>query len=87
MNKELYQQAYETYRQNNIAELRERAAQAYKLSSFEAWQRYFVLWEFAMQLSSGLSEKQHKLHVYELEEYYSRVQKLEAWRRANGKSS
>ena len=87
LDKKLYRQAYEAYRQNNSAELRERAAQANKLSSQEALQRYFALWEFAMQLSSGPSEKQHNLHLKELEEYYSKVQKMEAWRQTRGKSS
>ena len=85
LDKELYRQTYESYRQNNIAELRERAAQANKLSSQEALRRYFLLWKFAMQFSSVPSEKQRKLHLQELEEYYSKVRKLEAWRHSRGK--
>jgi hypothetical protein len=87
LNKELYRQAYELYRQNNTAELRQRATEANKLSSQEALQRYYALWEFAMKLSSGPSEKQHRLHLQELDEYYSKVQKMEAWRQARGKGS
>ncbi len=85
IDKELYRQAYEGYQQWNEAELIERARNAGKLTSQEAWRQYTRLWKFVLKGSPEISAEQRKLRLAELEDYLLKVQKLEAWRRAHGK--
>jgi hypothetical protein len=87
LDKELYRKAYESLRQWNEAELLDRVRNPSKLTSQEAWRLYLGLWEFCMKLAPTQSELQRKRRLAEWDEYYARVRKLEAWRRANGKSS
>ncbi len=81
IDKELYRQAFEYYRQWNEAELIERARNAGKLSPQELWQQYVDLWEFCVNLAPEPSSLQQKLRHQELEDYYDKIQKFEAWRR------
>ena len=80
LDKELYRQAYEWYRQWNEVELLERARTAGKLSPQDAWRQYAELWAFCRRLSPQPSELQRRRRLAEWDEYYSRVQRLEAWR-------
>lgn len=85
IDKNLYRQAQEWYRQSNLGEQKARWEQAGKLSSQEAWKQYVDLWEFAMKLAPDLSDQQQQRKLAALDEYYLRVQKLEAWRQTHGK--
>jgi len=85
IDKELYRQAYEGYRQWNEAELIERARNAGKLTPQEAWRQYARLWKFALKYLPEISAAQHKQRLAELEEYLAKVQQLESWRRRYGK--
>jgi hypothetical protein len=87
IDRQLYRQAYEAYQQWNQAELIERARNAGKLSSQDAWHQYVALWEFGMKLAIGPSDRQHRQRQIEWDEYYARVQKCEEWRRTHGKSA
>ena len=85
IDKALYRQAQEWYRQWNEAERKARWDEAGKLSSQEAWKQYVDLWEFAMKLAPDLSKRQRQRNLAAWDEYYARVQKLEAWRQIHGK--
>jgi len=87
LDKELYRKAYEQYRRWNEAELVDRARNAGKLSPAEAWEQYLALAEFARECCPRPSQRQRKQKLADLRRYYAQVQKLEAWRRARGKSS
>lgn len=82
IDKELYRQAYEHYRQWNEAELVDRARNAGRLSPQELWQQYVDLWEFCVNLAPEPSLLQQRLRHQELEDYYAKIQKFEAWRRS-----
>jgi len=86
LDKELYRQAYQQYRRWNEAELVDRARNAGKLSPSEAWRQYLALFDFAVESCPQPGEWQRKQHLADLARYHERVQKLEAWRRAHGKS-
>jgi hypothetical protein len=85
IDKALYRQAQEWYRQWNAAEQKARWDEAGNLSSQEAWKQYVDLWEFAMKLAPDLSEWQHRRTLAAWDEYYARIQKLETWRQTHGK--
>ncbi|KAA0224157.1 hypothetical protein EDS67_24630 [candidate division KSB1 bacterium] len=82
IDKELYRQAQEYYRQWNVAKLRERAEMAGKLSSQELWQRYLALIEFGLSISRHPSDWQRQQKLDHVAQYYERVQKMEEWRRS-----
>lgn len=83
IDRELYRQAYEGYRQWNEAELIERARNANKLTPQQAWRQYAELWEFIVKISPEISAAQRRLRLADLEEYLSKIQKLESWRRSH----
>jgi hypothetical protein len=85
IDKDLYQQAQEWYRQSNLAEQKARWEDAGKLSSQEAWKQYVDLWEFAMKLAPDMNEQQQQRKQAAWDEYYTRVQKFETWRQIHGK--
>jgi len=85
IDKVLYRQAQEWYRQWNEAERKVRWEEAGKLTPKEAWEKYVGLWEFLMKLAPDLSERQRQRTLAAWEQYYARVQKMEAWRRSHGK--
>jgi len=81
IDRELYRQAFEYYRQWNDAEHIDRVRNSGNLSPQKLWQQYVDLWEFCMSLAPEPSALQQKLRHQELEDYYAKIQKLEAWRR------
>jgi hypothetical protein len=87
IDKTLYRQAQEWYRQANEAERKARWDEAGKLSPQAAWQQYVDLWEFAMKLAPDLNNRQRQRTLAAWEEYYVRIQKLEVWRRTHGKGT
>lgn len=87
LNKELYRQVYASYRQWNHDELVDRARNAGSLSPERAWQQYVALVEFAWKLCPQPSQWQQAQKAADLARYYERVQKMEAWRRARGKTT
>lgn len=85
IDKELYRQAREWYREMNVAEDRERYRTAGERSPGQGWQEYLSLWEFCMNLSHyPPSERQQKQRMADWERYYERIQKFEEWRRQRG---
>lgn len=82
LDKKLYRQAYEYYRQWNEAKLLERAERAAKLSSQELWQRYLALIEFGFNISRQPSDWQRRQKLDHIVQYYERVQKMAEWRRS-----
>ncbi len=85
IDKTLYRQAFEYYRQWNEAELIDRVDTNSKLSPQELWQQYVSLWEFCLSLAPEPTPLQQKLRHQELEDYYAKIQKFEAWRRDRAK--
>lgn len=81
IDKELYRQAFEHYRQWNEAELVERVRETSKLTPRELWERYAALWEFCVNLAPEPTPLQEKVRHQELEDYYAKIQKFETWRR------
>lgn len=84
IDKALYRQAQEWYRQWNEAERKARWEAVGKISSQEAWQQYVDLWEFGWRTKVQPSQHQIRQKISALECYYERVAKLEAWRRDRG---
>lgn len=84
IDKALYRQAQEWYRQWNVAERKARWEEAGKVSPQEAWEQYVDLWEFGWQTNARPSQYQIQQKVESLERYYERVAKLEAWRHRHG---
>ena len=87
LDKELYRKAYESLRQWNEAELIDRVRNAGELSPAQAWEQYVGLWEFALRHSPPQSELGRKQRLTYWQEYYANIRKLEAWRRARGKTA
>jgi len=75
------------YRQWNEDELRERLLVAPTRPSGEAWQQFLDLWEFAWQANLNASENQQRQKAADLNRYYERVLKFEAWRKRRGSAS
>ena len=84
IDKALYRQAQEWYRQWNEAERKARWDEAGKLSPQEAWGQYVDLWEFGWRTNVQPNQYQIRQKIEALERYYDRVAKLEAWRRSRG---
>lgn len=83
LDKELYRQVQEYYRQWNEAKQVERAEMASRLSSQELWQRYLALIEFGLNISRHPSDWQRQQKLDHVAQYYERVQKMEKWRRSH----
>ena len=87
LDPKLLREAQAAYRQWNEAELRERFRTAPGRPPDEAWQQFLALWEFAWQTSLKASENQQRQKAANLERYYQRILKLEAWRKRRGSAS
>ena len=87
LDRELYRKVYESFRQWNEAEKIERARNAGKRPSDETWQQYIDLFELAWQTGARQSAYQRKQKLADLDRYYDRIRKLEAWRRVRGRTS
>ena len=85
IDKKLYQQAYNHYKQWNEAEFAERVKNAGKLSPADAFRRYVSLVEFCWKLCPQQSESQRKQKLLSIDRYYDRIKNFEEWRRLNGK--
>ncbi len=85
IDKKLYREAMEYYRQWNEAEKSERLCHGRKLTSVELWQQYVTLTEFLWKSCPLPSPYQQKQKIEALNRYYSRIKKLEAWRSSRGK--
>lgn len=87
LDKELYRDAYRRHREWNEAELKARIRGADTLSPQQAWQQYLALWEFCMTLAPEASDLQRTRRLAEWDLYYTRIQKLEEWRRQRGSTT
>ena len=84
IDKALYRQAQEWFRQWTEAERKVRWEEAGKLTPKEAWEQFVDLWEFGWRTNAQPSQHQIQKKIEALERYYARVAKLEAWRRSHG---
>lgn len=84
LDKDLYRQAYEAYREWNAAEAAERAATAGQLSPAEAWRQYVDLVEFCWRLAPEPGVHQRREKAAALDRYYTAVRRLEERRRTHG---
>ena len=87
LDKELYRRAYELHRQSNEFEFIDRVQNAGKFSPAEAWRQYVNLVELCWKLSPEQNNWQRDQELADLENYYAQLQRLEAWRRARGKTT
>ena len=84
LDKELYRQAYEHYRQWNFAERADRVYHAGERSPEECWKIYVDWWEFLVSIAPERSQEQldRRMDIWNI--YYSRMQKIEKWRKEHG---
>ncbi len=87
LDSKLLREAQEAYRQWNEAELRERLVTASSRPPDEAWQQFLALWEFAWQTNLKPSQNQQRQKALDLDRYYQRMRKFEAWRKQRGSAS
>ena len=87
IDKKLYREALEHYRQWNEAELIDSIRNAGQLRPEEGWQRYVALVEFCWELCPQQSEWQQKIKLEDIARYHAALRKLEAWRKINGKTT
>jgi hypothetical protein len=85
LDKDLYRQARQSYQEWNRAELSARVHNAGNLTAQQAWKQYAGLWELCMKIAPQPSQQQRFERVVDLQRYYQRMQKIEAWRQENGK--
>ncbi|MBX7235450.1 MAG: hypothetical protein K1X65_13780 [Caldilineales bacterium] len=87
IDKELYRQAHELHNAWNEFDEAERIRKAGTLTPAEAWRQYVDLVEFIWRMVPEQSARERAEHLAALDLYYERVQRLEAWRKEQGKSS
>ncbi len=87
LDPKIIREAQEAYRQWNEAELRERLHAAPDRLPSEGWQQFLDLWEFAWQSKLKATENQQHQKVVDLEQYYQRILKFEAWRKQRGSAA
>ena len=87
LDKALYRQVYESYKEWNEAKLRDRVRDAHTITPAEAWRRYVDLWEFGMKFAQPKSKAQQALDFEEWAEYDRKMERFEAWRQAHGKKT
>lgn len=85
LDEELYRRARQLYSEWNQVELQERVRNAGKLTPQQGWRHYVGLWEFCMKIAPQPSQQQRQQRIADLELYYQRMQKIEAWRQEHGK--
>ena len=87
IDKQLYRNAYEQYRNWNNVREQEQKQNAMRISPLESWQQYTALVEFCWQLSPSHNHWEREQKLESLERYYSRIQQLEAWRKEHAKAA
>jgi len=87
MDKDLYRKAHAALKRWNEFETIERLQQAKHLTPEQGWKQYISLWELLMKIAPDGSDYQHQEHIKDLEQYYSNVQKLQAWMRLHGEAT
>jgi hypothetical protein len=83
IDRELYREVYQAYRWTNDAEAEERARQAGRLSSRDAWRQYADLVELCWRLAPTQSSHERLEHLAAWGRYYEAVQQLQAWRESH----
>jgi hypothetical protein len=87
LDPKIIREAQAAYRQWNEAELRDRLFTAPIRPLDEAWWQFIDLWEFAWRLQLQPSEYQQKQKQSDLTRQCEQLRKLEAWRKAHGRTS
>lgn len=85
-HQELYRQAYAALRQQNEAELRERALHPYCARPEANWQQFVEIVEFCWQIAPVQSDYQRAEKLNAWAGYFERVQKLTRWRHERGQA-
>jgi hypothetical protein len=85
IDKELYKQAQEYYRQWNEEKAEARVAATADWTPAELWQQYKALWHSGWRLCPEPHEWAWREKAESLDLYYERIRKLEAWRRERAK--
>jgi hypothetical protein len=83
-HKELYRQAYAALREQNEAELRERAQHPYRTHPETNWQQFVELVEFCWRIAPAQSDYQRYEKLNAWARYFERVEKLAVWRHERG---
>lgn len=86
IDKTLYRQAYEQYKQWNDIKFAERIRNTANLSSAERWEQYVDLVELLWEMSPDFIQtpRQRQQKIAEWEYYYSQMQRFEERRRKHG---
>ena len=82
-NKEMVRAWQRMYFLWNQAELMDQSLNAGSRSSLETWQQYVALWEFCMRTAPP-NEYDRAQKIEECETYHATIEKVNAWRRAQG---
>lgn len=84
IDKELYKQAQEYYRQWNEAKAEARAAATASSTPAELWRQYETLWKFGWRLCPEPDGWAWQQKAEALDLYYQRLERLEEWRHNRG---
>jgi len=84
INKDLYLQAYELYRQWDEVESIKRIMEARELTPQQAWNRYITLWNLLVKIAPRVSVHLHQQKISDYSSYYFSLQKLNAWEKTRG---
>jgi hypothetical protein len=87
LDKDLYRWARQSYLEWNRAELMKRVQKAGNITAQQGWKQYVGIWEFCMKLAPQPSQQQRRERLANLDRYYQRMQKIEAWRQVHGKNT
>jgi hypothetical protein len=87
LDKELYRKTYAAYREWSEAKHRAMIQEAVALTSAERWARYESMWEFGWPIYCQQAPTARQKKLKHTQQYYNRIRKLEAWRRARGRAS
>jgi hypothetical protein len=87
LDKELYRKSYRAIKEWKERESIDRMLQARYLSPQQAWNQYIALWELLLTIAPTEIKYQHVEHLKNLDQYYTKVQKLQEWMKSNGEAA
>ena len=85
LDKDLYRQAMQWYRQWNEEELRQQIKNAGTEPWQKKWGEFMDLWEFGHKLGFHPSRYQREQKLEAMEQYLKRVEQMESWRKNRAK--
>ncbi|MEK7442718.1 MAG: hypothetical protein AABZ78_18090 [Chloroflexota bacterium] len=81
LDKALYREVYQSFKYLNDFDMRPHA------NKLSGWTQFVDLWEFGWQMGVKQTPQQQTQKMEEWNRYYANIQKLETWRRKNGKKT